>query len=112
MFSPETVEFREVIQKNIFEDLSLEDYAHLTGLSLSSFKRKFRETFGDSPARYIRLKRLARAAERIKFSNDRISDICYDCGFNDLGHFSKSFQGVYEISPTDFRKKYLNQTDQ
>jgi AraC-like DNA-binding protein len=109
LFNPSQLEFKEVIKSKLFEDLSVEDYAQLTHLSLSSFKRKFKETFGESPARYIKTVRLKQAADRLKVSSDRISDIGYDCGFNDLAHFSKSFAARYGTTPSAYRKAHLDQ---
>jgi len=91
----------------LFNDLSLEDYALLCNLSLSTFKRTFKKTFGESPARYIKLKRLEEAANQLKVTNKRISDICFDCGFNEVGHFSKSFTALYNTSPSNYRKQFL-----
>ena len=111
LFNPSRLEFKEVIKSKLFEDLSVEEYAQLTHLSLSSFKRKFKDTFGDSPARYIKTVRLKKAADLLKVSSDRISDIGYDCGFNDLAHFSKSFAARYGTTPSAYRKAHLNQID-
>ena len=107
LFNPTQTEFKEIIKANIFNDHSLEDFALLTNLSLSSFKRAFKKTFGESPARYIKLKRLEEAADQLKVTKKRISDICFDCGFNDLGHFSKSFAAQYDLSPSEYRKQFL-----
>ncbi len=109
LFNPQEVAFKEVIKKHLLEDLSMEDYVQLTNLSLSSFKRKFKEVFNDSPARYIKNQRLEKAAEWLRLSHSRISDICYNCGFNGLGHFSKSFAAKYKLSPTDYQKQHLSQ---
>jgi len=107
LFNPHQIDFKEIIYTSLFEDLSVEDIAQLTNLSLSSFKRKFKQTFDESPARYIKLKRLEKAADLLKVSRSRITDICYDCGFNDLGQFSKSFTAKYGYSPTEYRKMHL-----
>ncbi|MEN0050994.1 MAG: AraC family transcriptional regulator [Bacteroidota bacterium] len=107
LFDPVKIEFKTVIQSNIFSDLSLEELAMLNKLSLSSFKRKFKEIYKETPARYIKSKRLERALELLKISSNRVSDVCYDCGFKDVGHFSKSFIAAYGQSPSDYRKKIL-----
>ena len=107
LFNPQELVFKDVIRKHLHEDLLVEDYAQLVNMSLSSFKRKFKEAFGDTPARYIKNERLEKAAELLKITHSRISDICFTCGFNDLGHFSKSFADKYKLSPSDYRKKHL-----
>lgn len=112
LFNPGVAVFKQIIKCNLYEDLSLEDFAQLTNLSLSSFKRKFKETFDESPARYIKYKRLEKAAELLKVSSKRVSEICFDCGFNDLGHFSKSFVMQYDYSPSEYRKHFVVQKNQ
>ncbi|WNJ17013.1 AraC family transcriptional regulator [Pontibacter sp. G13] len=107
LFNPTAINFKDVIQANLYEDLSVQDLAMLVNMSESSFKRKFKEIFQDSPAHYIKSKRLARAAELLVVSDLRVTDICYDCGFNDVGHFSKSFSGQYGCSPSQYRERRL-----
>lgn len=109
LFHPTEYAFKDVIHKNIFEDLSLNDLATICGMSLSSFKRKFRTVFNTSPKNYIIEQRLLKAAEYLKNSSLRISEIALECGFNDMGYFSKSFSSKFEYSPTDYRKLHLNQ---
>lgn len=109
LFQPEQFEFKEVIHKHICEDLSVEDLARLTGFSLSSFKRKFQAVFNSSPSRYIKTKRLEKAQNLLKNTDQRISEIAFECGFNDFGHFSKSFAAAFDFSPSDYRKNHLTQ---
>lgn len=104
LFQSNEYEFKDIIHSHIFEDLKLEDLAMFSGLSLSSFKRKFKSIFGTSPTKYIRSKRLANAALLLKTTDLRVSDIAYDSGFNDIGYFSKSFHAAYDLSPSDYRK--------
>jgi AraC-like DNA-binding protein len=104
LFQSNEYEFKDIINAHIFEDLKLDDLAFFTGLSLSSFKRKFKSVYGTSPTRYIKSKRLANAALLLKTTDLRVSDIAYDSGFNDIGYFSKSFHAEYQLSPSDYRK--------
>lgn len=103
MFNPEVIEFKSLIEQNLFEELSIDEFALLTHQSSSSFKRKFDEVFGESPGRYIKKKRLERAAELLSISKSTISEICFECGFNDLAHFSKSFSAQFGVSPSAYR---------
>ncbi len=103
LFNASSYDFQEVIQKNLFENLNLEELAFLTGMSLSSFKRKFKSIYGTSPTKYIISKRLEKAQNLIKTTDLRISDIAYDCGFTDTSYFSKTFKNYYNISPSDLR---------
>ncbi|HWV74366.1 MAG TPA: AraC family transcriptional regulator [Pseudosphingobacterium sp.] len=105
LFSPATYTFKQIIEANLFEQVGVEDLAQKTNLSVSSFKREFKKLYNDSPANYIRTKRLERAAELLLASNERITDIAFDCGFNDLANFTKSFHDRYNVSPSNYRLK-------
>lgn len=104
LFNSSEFQFQEVVQNNLFEDLNLEDLAFFAGLSLSSFKRKFTTIYGTSPNKYITSKRLEKAQELIQYSKFTISEIAYECGFSDVGYFSKTFKRYYNFSPSDLRK--------
>lgn len=103
LFSPATYSFKQIIEANIFEPASIEELARKTNLSVSSFKREFSKVYNDSPASYIKAKRLEKAADLLRISDNRISDIAFDCGFNDLANFTKSFHDKYKISPSNYR---------
>ncbi len=103
LFTKAELDFKKTIEVNLFNNFSLEELAALTNLSLSSFKREFTKHYGTSPAKYIRSRKLEKAAQLLKGTSLRISDIAIDCGFGDLAHFSKSFQKEYTLSPTDYR---------
>ncbi|MGK9127220.1 AraC family transcriptional regulator [Olivibacter sp. SA151] len=105
LFSPATYTFKQIIEANLFEQVGVEDLAQKANLSVSSFKREFKKLYDDSPANYIRTKRLERAAELLSVSNERITDIAFACGFNDLANFTKSFHDRYNVSPSNFRLK-------
>jgi AraC-like DNA-binding protein len=106
LFSSTTYTFKQIIEANLFLQVSVEDLAQKTNLSVSSFKREFKKLYDDSPASYIKSKRLERAAELLMISENRITDIALDCGFNDLANFTKSFQDRYNTTPTNYRLKF------
>ncbi|KOS05587.1 AraC family transcriptional regulator [Flavobacterium akiainvivens] len=104
LFSPVTYSFKQVVEANLFQQGTVDDLAQKTNLSVSSFKREFKKLYNDSPANYIKTKRLEKAAELLLVSNERITGIAFDCGFNDLANFTKSFSDKYKVSPTQYRK--------
>jgi len=105
LFSPTTYTFKQLIETHLFSQISVEELAQKTNLSVSSFKREFKKLYHDSPANYIKTKRLERAAELLFVSDERITDIAFGCGFNDLANFTKSFHNKYHITPTNYRLK-------
>ncbi|WP_211093252.1 helix-turn-helix domain-containing protein [Flammeovirga agarivorans] len=103
LFQPNDIDFKKVIQQNLYANLSLDELALLTHLSISSFKRKFKEVFNESPKKYINRKKVERAAELLKSTKERISDIAYDVGFDSLATFNRNFTAELGQSPSEFR---------
>lgn len=106
LFSPAKFSFKQIIEANLFAQINIEELAQKTNLSVSSFKREFAKLYNDTPANYIKNKKLEKAAELLLASDNRVADIAYNCGFNDLANFTKSFHDKYHVSPTHYR---LNQ---
>jgi len=103
LFSPKSFSFKEIVEGHIFSPLSISDLAELTNNSLASFKREFKNIYGDSPANFIKNRRLEKAAELLMVSDERVSSIAQDCQFGDTAHFSNSFKAKYKLSPTEYR---------
>ncbi len=108
LFSPQTFDFRETVEAHLYDNISIGELAVLTNLSLSSFKRKFKEIYAESPGQYLKTKKLEKAAELLLITNETISHIAYDCGFTDVAHLSRVFKSQYQLSPSQYR---LNQID-
>jgi len=103
LFSPRSVSFKDIIETHLFSPLSLADLAELANSSLASFKREFKKEYNDSPANYIKNRRLEKAKELLAISDKRISDITQDCLFGDTAHFSSAFKAKYQLSPSEYR---------
>lgn len=110
LFSPATYTFKQIIEANLFSQLTIEELAQQNNLSVSSFKREFVKLYNDTPASYIKNKKLEKAAELLLVSDQRITDIAFNCGFNDLANFTKSFSNKYSLSPTMYRQELKNKT--
>ena len=104
LFSDRTFTFKELIDSYIFKPVSIENLAMLTNCSLSSFKRKFKETYNSTPSRYIINQRLEKVAQLLEFSNEKISSIGYECGFENPEHLSRAFKIKFKKSPSEYRK--------
>ncbi len=103
MFKPQFARFEEVIQNNLYADLSLEELAKLCNMSLSTFKRKFTETYNESPKKYITRLKLERAKGLLRSSDARVSEIAYDTGFDSVSTFNRVFKSHAGLSPSEYR---------
>lgn len=53
------------MNKNFSKDMTLGDFAHYTGRSLSTFKRDFKDVFNETPHEWIKNKKLDEAYKLI-----------------------------------------------
>ena len=107
IFTPVNMAFKTTMEQNICNRLSLEQLAFITNMSLSKFKREFKKSFNETPARYIMNKRLDQAASWLLCGDTPVSSIAYDAGFQDVTTFSASFREKYELSPTEYRMSHI-----
>ncbi len=107
LFKSNEYEFKDIINAHLYESLRLDDLAFFAGLSLSTFKRKFKSIFGESPKQYINAKKLERAKFLFETTDLRISEVAYDCGYNDVAYFSKTFHTKFNQSPSEYRKTHI-----
>ena len=95
-----------IMEMNFCYNLSLEEYAKLSHRSLSTFKRDFREFFGTTPGKWLRIKRLNYAAALIESRTSNISQIAFKSGFEDVSHFSRVFKEHFGKSPSEYKKAF------
>jgi AraC-like DNA-binding protein len=85
------------------------DVAALARVALTSeahFIRTFKDTFGETPHRYLQRRRLERAMALLRETERPVSEICLDVGFTSLGSFSRTFSHVIGMSPTAYREAW------
>jgi AraC-like DNA-binding protein len=105
LFAPQVYDFKQIVQAHLFDPLSLEELAFICGLSLSTFKRNFQAIYQESPAKYIRVRRLEKSKELLQTTDLSISEIAFQMCFNDPAVFSKAYKNLYGKSPKAFRSE-------
>lgn len=88
------------------EPVALAQLAQLSGLSETHFRRLFRETLQESPAKYALRLRLNNACRALEGTNDTIAEIAADNGFFDQSHFVKAFRHHFGRTPTEYRRNH------
>lgn len=96
---------RQVMREQALADLTVADYARLSGRSLSSFQRDFKREFGESPSVWLRRVRLERAHEMVTTSGVSITEIAQHTGYADTSHFIKAYKAHYAATPKQTRQR-------
>ncbi|MBI1227825.1 MAG: response regulator [Bacteroidetes bacterium] len=96
---------KDIVSSNLSKaEFSTQDLCREMGMSYPVLHRKLAALTSRSPAIFIRSVRLQAAKEMLLTTDAPISEIAYDCGFNDPKFFSRSFSQEFGVSPTSFRK--------
>lgn len=97
---------KNYISKNYMDELRLPELASLAGMSSSAFSRFFKLHTGRNISEYIIDLRLGYAARMLVDTAKSISEIGFDCGFNNLSNFNRIFKKKKGCSPSEFRESY------
>ncbi len=93
-------DLKSFMEANFENDLSLEEFAKLSGRSLSAFKREFKKIFDDTPMKWIIKKRLEKAKFLIQELNYEVGNAAFIVGFKSQAHFSRLYKEKYGINPS------------
>lgn len=97
---------KNFISKNYMDELRLPELASLAGMSSSAFSRFYKLHTGRNISEYIIDLRLGYAARMLVDTAKSISEIGFDCGFNNLSNFNRIFKKKKGCSPSEFRESY------
>lgn len=86
------------------ENIYNSDLAALVNLNEQYFCRFFKKIIGKPPITYLNEIRMKHAAQMLLESSDSVTDICLECGFNNLGNFMRIFKNTYGLTPLQYRK--------
>ncbi len=103
LFYPSEYAFTKVIDTHCVSALSISQLATLCGMSLATFKRKFKEVYNDSPSHYMRVRKLEKATKLLSSSSMRINEVAFDCGFDSIRSFNRTFKEHFGVSPSSYR---------
>ncbi|WP_205910794.1 AraC family transcriptional regulator [Paroceanicella profunda] len=81
---------------------SLQDLAAEAGMSRSAFASHFKERVGSTPIEYLTRLRMLHAIDRLEHSDDTVSVIALDLGYESESAFSTAFKRLHGVSPRQF----------
>jgi AraC-like DNA-binding protein len=91
----------DYILANIYENISLDYLAELSGLSLSRFKQKFCQQLGFTPREYINFQKVE-ASKAMLGKGKNVTDTAIELGFSTSNYFSSVFKRFTTLSPSDY----------
>lgn len=94
------------IQSNCGNRMSIEEIASHVGLSPSYFMKVFKQNTKMTCVEYIKSFRLNLAITMLRETDESILQIANNCGYGNLSLFNREFKKYFNLTPSQYRKKY------
>lgn len=91
------------LNKNYFNDISLNDVAKNVNLSYNYLSKVFKDEIGKSFIDYLTELRLEKSMKLLANQSMSIKEICQKIGYNDPNYYSKAFKKITGMTPTEYR---------
>lgn len=95
---------KERLLDNLEEAPSIEELAQFAGVSETKLKKIFKQVFGKTIFQYFQNFRMQEAARLLSEERLSVSEVGYQLGFSNLGHFTKVFEDVIGVKPKRYSK--------
>jgi AraC-like DNA-binding protein len=94
------------VRENYGNRIMLEDAANLLNMSIVSFSRLIKQRTGKSFIDFVNEVRLGYATRMLIETNKSVSEVCYECGFNNISNFNRTFKKKQNCTPSEFRTNF------
>lgn len=98
------IEAEKYIRTHFMDESCLADAAVQSDLSRRRFNDLFKQYFHAAPNNHLTLLRISYAKILLKSEEMSVSQVAFQCGFNNISYFSKSFKKHTGISPLRFKQ--------
>lgn len=93
------------VKVNFQGSIKLDDVADMLSMTKPAFCRYFKKLSGNTFTGFVNEYRLVHASKLLAETTTPITEICYECGFNNFSHFNKQFQKFTGQSASGFRNE-------
>ena len=93
----------EYIRAEYMNEITIEKIAKHCGYSEFYIMKLFKQYTGTSCVDYINNYRLTVAGRQLRDTDDDVSTIAYQVGFNNISYFNRQFKKQYGMTPKEFR---------
>lgn len=94
----------EFIREHYTENITVQDIADAVEISRSYLSTLFQTVLHTSPSEYLADFRLTRAHEQLGITDDPVSKIAENCGYQNPLVFTRAFKKKVHVTPSQYRK--------
>jgi AraC-like DNA-binding protein len=99
---PKKRNIRSFMEKNFDKPLKIEDYAYLTGRSLSTFRRDFKSYYESTPQQWLKSRRMEKAMTIINEREVSVTELAFEVGYENISYFIKAFSKRFGQTPKQY----------
>lgn len=92
------------IDAHLTEPITLERIANEARMSRSHFSAAFKAVTGIAPYEYVLIRRVERAVQLLRETDQTVLAVAAECGFRSLASFNKLFKKITGVVPSAVRK--------
>ena len=92
------------IGQNYQNPIKVADIGEAVGLHPDYANSIFKKAFGSTISEYITEERISNAKRKLATTDNSITEIAYECGFNSISRFNEAFLKMNNCTPREFRK--------
>lgn len=96
----------EYVFQNIREGIKLKEASSLVCMEPGSFCRYFKKKTNQTFMDYVKNVRIGIAAKLLAETDKQITQICFECGYNNLANFNHYFKDIMKKTPSEYRKDF------
>ncbi len=101
--------FIEAAAAALQDDVKLTDLLPKTGIAFNTLTRNFKAQHGITPMHWLWvLRAFAAAGILAEIPGSNITAIAFHCGFSSSSHFTRKFNAIFEITPSQLRRLCRN----
>jgi AraC-like DNA-binding protein len=98
--------------KHYLEPITLEQVAAIAEMSIPTFCRFFKKNIKKTYFNFLQDLRISHACKLLTNTNKPVMDCCYESGYNSWAHFSKQFKQIKRITPSMYRREFVDKSKQ
>ena len=96
----------EYIIEHFRSDISLEKVAQMAHMTPTAFCRFFKSRTRKTFTQFLNEIRISFACRLLIAGKEDVSQVCFDCGFNNLSYFNRQFKKIKNETPSSYREKH------
>lgn len=94
------------VMEHFRSEISLQEVSTFVNMTVSSFCRYFKKQTGKTFTAFVNEVRITHACKLLSETSRLVSDICFECGYNNFAHFNKQFKKITDLNPSQYRSSF------